>query len=1417
MSQATPPSKSSTKLRMKKPVGGDSRGQVSFAVVAVLLLTLAGASAVLASQANLRQDDSASRRANVEEMVRYFSLISPQVEEAAYRSGIAACEELRTLNETILEARFQELLDLELADGYPCYKGGLKGEILNRSLHLDFLRLAQGKDDALDSKEGIRWYLECSPAYFTIVGNFSVMVSKGHDHLICAHSVERNIYIPSPLLLDRLAAFERSVTGGKNRLENLVRYELSSLAQWRALSGWGSNTPWGQVDTSSLLSENDVRRAMGLGLLMVELECFGSFDLGSASEILGEFPSPIDAEKLSDMLQNQDRFDPADIFLRLNGVEELDLSRVLAQALYSTIDVLALRWLDYLHVIELGQAVEGMSVGSLVAINDLLEEITGEDNLQQASMQWMKERLDESGNLEANYRWMNYGSQDTEAFIPYQDFEFRNYQGEEFVVDLGGRQALDFPSCDVLDQDAWKDFLVEYRQGTFRFGDILQTFIASICYSIAEDWDIPSRKMILDPFDGVSMIDEAKSAIIGELVAGDDWFAQSVETAEVEVPMKDPLGESLIEYIDQGWQRIFHMSQAVDFAIDKMALGMVRSALVSHGIVDEFLTVSYSKIVSYELKNDPSLGARQAVEEAFSIIALERVGIFTEVFGNISVQGVDGPLSEVLVVLAQGMIEGVPGVRWALIDACHNMLEDCSFASGLRADATWVEASQSNIHLILEGGLRASERLLPEVHIPWVEDHSSLQVQIESPLSSKGLHLTDPSNVSFAAYQSIFKIKVRSPLEISLGCDGELSNLLTVSSKARMSCELSIAFKTSLTCSSAWPLQGVDYSPTSTLDDEIGRSFGKLWQGMFEALKWLASAANSLFEHMQELLSDINSYAVQAVKELSDLFMAIVQEARDLIDGAIGSFIGWIGQVMENLTGSRSFKLEFAGLIFLFDFSPADIFLGHSKEYVKVTVITSLFGAQFAINARFVDIYRQGPDIIANMTLSGNDWTVECVIDPRMMVMDHFVEMRGFFKDFVLEVTLPEVVAYEKRTLRLSDIPGLGQALSRIPIPVPGLTASIDVGFEVKYDNPIATNVVINEVELNPPGLDQGREWVELYNPSNSQVDITGWTIRTAHGDQVVSPIADSAIGPKSYLVVGFPGQSLDNGGETGYPLGESMSLVNSAGKKVDSIPFISDHYNDARTWQRTFDGSDRWGFEDSTRSGPNGLLLLNYNDLEQWERTLADAVTRSFAKLGQIELDIGSLAEIIKTAVTEVVDTILQTLAHSLVEMSIFIEVALQDYTQSLAGRIRLSLVITGEGVKDALLWVAYAIRTALANIINPAAVAPRAHSIHEVLDDVYIRFGALGTAGLPKLISSTASDKRFSFGAYVELNLACLVANPNGLRNWTVNFGVLFEGVPGALLRALYPVDADQLVDVWLIKATLHSARPEDRMPPL
>ena len=117
--------------------------------------------------------------------------------------------------------------------------------------------------------------------------------------------------------------------------------------------------------------------------------------------------------------------------------------------------------------------------------------------------------------------------------------------------------------------------------------------------------------------------------------------------------------------------------------------------------------------------------------------------------------------------------------------------------------------------------------------------------------------------------------------------------------------------------------------------------------------------------------------------------------------------------------------------------------------------------------------------------------------------------------------------------------------------------------------------IVINEVELNPPGRDAGNEWVELYNPNDYAVDISGWQLQTTHGRTVTLLIPpDTVIGPHGYKVFNYSGQWLDDERE-------QVVLVDIRGKDMDRTPMLNDTRNDNRDWQRCPDGYDSGSYSD--------------------------------------------------------------------------------------------------------------------------------------------------------------------------------------------------------------------------------------------
>lgn len=134
------------------------------------------------------------------------------------------------------------------------------------------------------------------------------------------------------------------------------------------------------------------------------------------------------------------------------------------------------------------------------------------------------------------------------------------------------------------------------------------------------------------------------------------------------------------------------------------------------------------------------------------------------------------------------------------------------------------------------------------------------------------------------------------------------------------------------------------------------------------------------------------------------------------------------------------------------------------------------------------------------------------------------------------------------------------------------------------------TSIVINEVELNPPGDDRfstTMEWVELYNPTSSSVALSGWTLSTTGGTKTHTVTLSGAIRANDYYVFEYS-RWLDN---ENY---ESVILRNADGTEIDRTPLLYDDYNDDRTRQRYPNGKDTdsdsdWKFRPSTKGYSNG------------------------------------------------------------------------------------------------------------------------------------------------------------------------------------------------------------------------------------
>lgn len=135
-----------------------------------------------------------------------------------------------------------------------------------------------------------------------------------------------------------------------------------------------------------------------------------------------------------------------------------------------------------------------------------------------------------------------------------------------------------------------------------------------------------------------------------------------------------------------------------------------------------------------------------------------------------------------------------------------------------------------------------------------------------------------------------------------------------------------------------------------------------------------------------------------------------------------------------------------------------------------------------------------------------------------------------------------------------------------------------------------ADHVVINEIDINPPGDDSKSvsEWVELYNPTDKPLDIGGWAIAstTVLKKTMKIPVG-TIIQPNKFLTYSYQSVWFTD-------VSEIVQLRNANGLVIDQTPSISDLKNDFTSWQRIYDGVDTdsssdWKFVFSNAGSSNG------------------------------------------------------------------------------------------------------------------------------------------------------------------------------------------------------------------------------------
>jgi hypothetical protein len=128
----------------------------------------------------------------------------------------------------------------------------------------------------------------------------------------------------------------------------------------------------------------------------------------------------------------------------------------------------------------------------------------------------------------------------------------------------------------------------------------------------------------------------------------------------------------------------------------------------------------------------------------------------------------------------------------------------------------------------------------------------------------------------------------------------------------------------------------------------------------------------------------------------------------------------------------------------------------------------------------------------------------------------------------------------------------------------------------------LSLTILINEVM---PAPSSGPEWVELYNPSDTAIDVSGWRIDddTPGGTQTTIG-AGSVVPAGGYLVVSLTSAILNN-------TGDSVTVIDADGGTIDAVAFGA--LKGTESYGRRSDGAAEWLKSAPSPGASNALLVV--------------------------------------------------------------------------------------------------------------------------------------------------------------------------------------------------------------------------------
>jgi len=1366
-------------------------------MIAIVLVVLSSLSALAMSDLNDRSENVDLTVEELEEMNDLSLSAKVKIDMLAFQAVVRSCSG-DTTNECKMRSGFISELDRSAHGVYPQERGNYRIEVNISDIRLSFLRLSLS--NCVDLGEG--WQGEFVPAYVGLNGNFEVKVSTNDGNLTRVFPASNDVKVPWPLLKDRMAAFDSTVGNGLGDLTCMARGMLDSLATYRSLQGWGTACSSIGQGIDDMVTERDVLNALNLGLVILQYQIFRTAD--PCLEIFTDHMSPQASwDHVRGYMEMGGAIDPVDLFLGLYGCDELDWGAVFSQTIYASMDRTILRWMEYLQLVDAANILEDVEEAFEFGLNDIIEWISGTDLLEDQYKDWIKGKFEIAGLPDTLYRYLNAGIPDDRIIVPTRNLELITADGQSVILPVQGMVSMDFPTVDVLDWDGWGDFREQYEKSTKELIDSMRERLMIIAESVSRNMYLPPDSLILDPTDGMTFLDEIRSVLLDALERKDEWLRPAIGAGEQQVDTVDHLAEATKSLFLERKYEILDRDSSLDDVARSVAGQLLTEMRSSNPGLDLPWEENFHSI-EQAIFLDEGWSMMDRIVDAYELNAASLTDNFLNGMSYRST--ISGHRSSFMVDIIVAMGDPLIGLGMIISDDVRSLMNEISKGMGMRDDFMEVPIPRDDhFDLTDEMGRSYQETLDVEMEYLSFEDVGTRPtVLLTDPVSYVGQegsfpqsHDTNLLEKKWASFQSVWGLVCSGNVGIKLSPGGDLGASMPLTLEG----QVPLTIYQTISILSGQPLLGVHYQNTNTLIGDVATILEKIFRPLLDGIEAVSSGLQKVYRLLENAVKRLLDMGTKILDALSNYLQELVEKVQQFVRAVVLGPTANAVEAAAGLLGERTCRLNLFGLDLVIRTDPTDMAFQDVSIPASFSLSYRVGECSISVTSRLIK-GSFGFGFLSNASLNAEDWSVHIVLDPFMDVFRHMVEVRGIVRGACIELTMPEIVSYQELSFALSDIPGVSALLSNIPLPLPGLKGSVDAGVYVKMLDGRCDSPVINEYELNPMGEDYGREWVELYNPTDEMINLTGWTLQTSHGAQALGSIGDAVLAPHGRFVYYFKGQALDNQAN-GFPAEESIVLRDQNGRRIDSTPFATDYWNDERTWQRTQDGTDRWEFREGTEGRSNGKDPFTRLDLTTFEQAFVSAVTESISQLSSGEPSMETLADTLSSTVLHIIERLAADILEREVEMGLFVEVSVNDYTSAMKTGLRMDLSVHCGTLGEMLERLGRSTASLIHGFGNPfrvVGIEPPSN------DDIWVGISTFCSVGLPDIVSVPGLNLEVQYVTSIQANLASLnVLFGERSAGWGLQGGVAICGVPGYALPMLQ-VPSTSMVDIWICRASVH-----------